>query len=145
MWKYAVIAVGTFTTVAGAVGLSDAMNEQRSGRVRATSVSLDEQLAQVVERDNQRIGEETHETIFEGARLNGYTVVFSFTMKKTPYRFDQAATSERLQQRMKRQFCRGAFASLMRQGATVVYRYRSKTGRDLVDAKVNAAICKLTV
>jgi len=83
--------------------------------------------------------------VFSGATQHGKTIVFEFTLDRAPTRYDAGMAHERLISQMIPRFCRPKFHPLMREGAAVVFRYVTKSGLTLVDAKVYAGVCNVPV
>ena len=108
-----------------------------------TEMSLGEMLQRDASAHNKRKGERIGEAIFERAYVSGRSLVIEFKIEKPPQRINASATEDRLQERMKSQFCRSAFASVMRKGGAMVYRYNTPCGLTLVDAKIDAGVCRL--
>ncbi len=139
MFKYVAAAIGFF-------GMASVVSKQYDGpagvRYSADNKPMEDVLSQQVAEHNKRRGEKVGSTIFAGASLYGRTMVLEFTMPNAPAYFDVNATTDRLLKQMTDKFCIRKYHAAMRDGGAIVYRYQTEGGRVLVDAKVDATVCR---
>jgi hypothetical protein len=143
MWKYVGVAGGVFL-FAQAFAMGGRLYEGVAGETSTgPRQSVEERLAYSVEQQNKKRGQRVDGGVFSGATRYGKTVVFEFTLDKAPTRYDAGKAHDRLLKQMIPRFCTRKFDPELRAGAAVVFRYVSKSGLTLVDAKVDAGVCEL--
>lgn len=143
MWKYAVVGVAAF----GAASLlSMAVGGSRpADTARARGPTLAEELKIALREVNKKRGEKKGPVTFDGARLNGTTLIYDMLVPNAPSYVNLTRGSERIQSLMEKEMCRGKFAGFLKRGAAIVFIYKTSSGRELYDSRVDAAICRLPV
>lgn len=143
MWKYAVVGVAAF----GATSLINlAVGDSRPAETaRARAPTLVEEMKIALHEVNKKRGEKKGPVTFDGARLNGTTLIYDMLVPNPPRGVNLTKGTERIQSLMEKEMCRGKYAGFLKRGAAIVFIYKTTSGRELYDSRVDAAICRLPV
>jgi hypothetical protein len=145
VWKYFATACAAYLFVQAFVWGGQIYESSAGSSGSGERKSVEQLLAEVVEDQNKQRGKKVDGGFFAGANLYGKTIVFDFTLDKAPTRYDAGQAQERLISQMIPRFCKKRFHPVLREGGAVVFRYGTKSGLSLVDAKVDASVCKVPV
>lgn len=137
----AFIVFATISSIASGIRGGEALS---GASTTGGQMTLDQLLRRDADAHNRRKGEKIGDATFDRAYVTGRTLVVEFIMENAPRRIDTSATSARLEARMKSQFCNSSFAAVMRRGGGLVYAYSTPGGSPIVDARIDAATCKLS-
>lgn len=145
MWTYFAAACAVFLFAQAFVWGGQIYDQSADQAGTARGKSVEERIAQVMAGQNKQRGQKVDGAVFAGASQSGKTIVFEFTLDLAPARYDAVQAHDRLLSQMIPRFCRPRFYPDMREGAAVVFRYVTKSGLSLVDAKVDAGVCQVPV
>lgn len=141
MLKY--IGAGIATFAVAAVTSAALTGKTTTEKSRPTPLSLSEELKQAVAEVNKIRGRKQGVVVFDGARLNGHTLIYDMIVPNSHRNANLTRGSERIQSLMEKEMCRGKYATFLKRGAAVMFIYKTSGGRELYDSRVDAGICKL--
>ena len=111
---------------------------------RTPTRTLAEDLKREVQEVNKQRGQKKGAVVIEGARLNGHTLIVDMIVPDTARRYDLTRTSEKIQSQTEKEMCK-KYAAVFKRGAAVMFIYKTSSGLELFDSRVDAGICRIPV